>query len=68
MQGEQHYTGRWGSLEYQQENDNIKKVEAIEHGWRFIEINCRQSDFDFIKNEILNSAFNQIFDMNLIKF
>ena len=68
MQGEQHYTGRWGSLEYQQENDNIKKVEAIEHGWRFIEINCRQSDFDFIKNEILNSAFNQIFDMNLINW
>lgn len=68
MQGGQHYTKRWGSLEGQQKNDLIKKTEAIEHEWNFIEIDCRISDFDYIKSNVANSIFGWIFNLDLLNW
>lgn len=53
----------------EQENDRIKKELAINNGIKkenYIIIDCRKSDLEFIKNNILNSRLNDIFDLSKI--
>ena len=50
-------------------NDKNKKELAIENGIKpenYIVIDCRYSELEFIKNNILHSRLNEIFDLNNI--
>lgn len=68
MNGEQHYIERKNSkicsnLSYQQENDRLKKNLAIKNGIldiNYIQIDCRKSDYMFIKKNIINSKLFEV--------
>lgn len=65
--GLQHYEGGMGAWKglNQQEVDSEKRNSAKENGIKnYIEIDCRYSNIDFIKNNILNSELANIFDFN----
>lgn len=55
--GIQHYIDVkiWGGLQKQQEIDHHKKKISEENGFTYIEIDCRQSDFDFLKESCIKS-------------
>ena len=46
--------------------DDEKDRLAEENGYKMIRINCRKSNSDFIKNNILNSKLSEIFDLSKI--
>lgn len=71
--GNQHYkeTGRKNSrtLNEEQANDESKKQLAIENKIKednYIIIDCRKSNLEFIKQNILNSKLNELFDLSKI--
>lgn len=70
--GEQHYEEKSNfkqSLKEIQENDKIKKELAIKKGIKeenYITIDCRKSELNWIKNNILNSKLNNIFDLSIV--
>ncbi|HEY5587363.1 MAG TPA: hypothetical protein VIK86_00245 [Candidatus Paceibacterota bacterium] len=71
--GEQHYekNRRKGarSLEEEQKNDKIKKELAINNGINeenYIPINCRKSEIEWIKNNILHEKKLQLYNLNTI--
>ena len=70
--GMQHYDygfdGCGGdTLQEVQENDKYKRELALNNGINhYIELDCRKSEFEFIKTSILNSELNNIFDLNKI--
>lgn len=46
-------------------NDAYKKELAINNGIKnYIELDCRNSNFIYIKNSVLNSVLNSLFDFN----
>ena len=70
--GIQHYEGNsnWrASLEEQQCNDIVKKELAIKNNIdKYIVVDCRNSDSEWIKDNILNSELNEIFDLSNINW
>ena len=75
VNGEQHYiqTTRKGkrvrTLEEEQVNDRLKKELALSNGVKeesYIVIDCRYSNLEFIKNNILNSNLSNMFDLSKI--
>lgn len=71
MHGKQHYveTTLSFSLQEVQENDRYKKELAFKNGIKhYIEIDCRVSDFEFIKSNILRSKLNDVFNLNDINW
>ena len=59
------------TLEEEQENDKIKFELAIDNGIKlenYITIDCRKSDLEYIKNNIINSKLNEIFDLSKINW
>jgi hypothetical protein len=70
--GLQHYEDNtnWKmSLKEVQENDILKKNLALSNDIKpenYIVIDCRYSELDFIKQNILNSRLNDIFDLSNI--
>lgn len=46
--------------------DRMKDVLAKENNYEMIRINCEPSDLDFIKNNILNSKLNNLFDLSSV--
>lgn len=70
--GGQHYDkgfdrigGR--TLEREQINDKFKRDIALQNGIKhYIELDCRESNLDYIKNSILNSELSQLFDLSKI--
>lgn len=67
--GKQHYeeTRRKGArtLKEEQANDQYKYKLAMENGIdKYIVIDCRKSEFDFIKNNIIHSELAEIFDLS----
>jgi len=71
MHGKQHYEigfefcgGK--NLKEEQSNDKIKKELAEKNGYKYIEIDCRKSNLDWIKNSIFNSELFTIFDLSNI--
>ena len=71
--GKQHYEdgGRNSkfnkSLKDEQENDRVKRELAKENGIEnYIIIDCRKSELEWIKNSILNSELNKLFDLSKI--
>lgn len=66
MDGNFHYneTGYVDStLEERQKVDKIKDTLAQEHNMAMIRIDCCKSDLSYIKNNILNSSLNNVFDL-----
>ena len=70
--GLQHYKESFQSfggktLKQEQENDNLKEKLAIENGiTNYIIIDCRESNLEYIKNNIINSELNNIFNLTNI--
>lgn len=64
MHGNQHYDSgtpfsvygeRGRTLREEQENDKLKYNLAIQHGYNYLVIDCRQSNFKYILNNIMSS-------------
>ena len=77
VQGEQHYiqTTRKGervkTLEEEQENDRLKKELALSNGIKdenYLVIDCRKSELEFIKQNIINSKLSKLFDLSKINW
>ena len=74
--GLQHYketffTCRGRTLEEEKKNDKIKKELALKNGIKeenYIVIDCRCSALDWIKEHILNSKLNELFDLSVINW
>jgi DNA-directed RNA polymerase subunit RPC12/RpoP/predicted RNA-binding Zn-ribbon protein involved in translation (DUF1610 family) len=71
--GNHHYKNmKWKnkktkSLKEEQENDNLKERLAKKNGIKhYIIIDCYKSELEYIKNNILNSTLNNLFDLNQI--
>ena len=67
--GEQHYKqqGRGRNLETEQENDKLKKELALNNGIEhYIELDCFKSNMDYLKENILNSKLNKLFDLTQV--
>ena len=56
------------SLDEQKKADRIKDELAIQHNIDVIRIDCRKSDCNYIKDSILNSQLNEIFDLSNINW
>ena len=71
VHGEQHYkeSNRGRSLKEEQENDRIKYELALQNGIKednYVVIDCRNSDMEWIKNNILNSKLSELYDLSKI--
>lgn len=70
--GEQHYresTNLKRTLKQEQENDRLKKELALLNGINhYIVIDCRKSELEWIKDNILKSELKYVFDLNTIKW
>ena len=71
--GLQHYKNSSGvfvkTLEEEQENDECKKQLALTNGIKednYIVIDCRKSEMEFIKQNIINSRISELFDLSII--
>ena len=68
--GGQHYEDcGWSKAKDVQENDRIKYELALQNGIKdedYIVIDCRYSDKEWIKNSILNSKLNKLYDLSKI--
>lgn len=73
--GEQHYDDfnlrnynvKTRTLEEEKENDAYKMKLALDNGvQKYIVLDCRVSDAEFVKNSILNSDLNGIFDLSCV--
>lgn len=67
--GTQHYERAFRkdsrTLKEEQENDRYKKELALNNGIdKYIVLDCRKSNIDWIKDSILKSELNNIFDLN----
>ena len=56
------------TAEETQEIDDYKDKLAKEHNIEVIRINCRNSDLEYIKNNILHSKLSELFDLSNIKW
>ena len=64
--GMQHYEDCWGKAKDVQENDRIKYELALQNGIKdgdYVVIDCRYSDKEWVKNNILSSKLNELFDL-----
>lgn len=73
VHGRQHYErgferiGKGArTLEEEQENDILKKKNAIAHGYKYIEINALESETEWIRNSIENSAMKELLELDTI--
>lgn len=70
--GLQHYNGNFKhlggrSLQEEIENDGYKKETALKNGIKhYIELDCRKSELEWIKNSIINSELNKLFNLSNI--
>lgn len=65
--GLQHYeeSNRGRNLKEEQENDNLKEKLTKENGIKYyVPIDCRYSELEFIKNNILESELSIMFDLS----
>lgn len=67
MQGEQHYhETNWGRFEYQIKRDQ-EKASLIQHqGIKMIEIECKNTSYFYMRNQILNSYLSEILDLSKV--
>ena len=74
IHGGQHYYNSFESIggrtvEEEQKNDEIKEQLAKENEIKnYIVIDCRKSELEWIKNNILNSDLNKLFDLSNVNW
>lgn len=73
VNGIQHYEefnkNNWKTLNEEQENDRFKKETALKNGIiKYIIIDAKESNLDYIKNSILKSELNNLFDLSNINW
>lgn len=71
--GMQHYSRRHGfhvsNKRDEKSNDAYKKNLAIKNGIKhYIELDCRLSNFDYIKNSVMHSELIDLFDMSVVNW
>lgn len=69
--GEQHYkyTGRGRSLKEEQDNDKYKRELALQNGiYNYIELDCRKSNLESIKNSVIQSQLSKLFNLSDISW
>lgn len=67
IDGKQHIRDTvWSTKEFQNSNDAFKDKLAKENGYELIRIPAYKSDFDYIKQNILNSNLPNIIDLGCI--
>lgn len=67
MDGEQHTRDtNWASRDDQEKNDSLKNELARHNGYEIIRIKAYETDFDYIKDNILGSKLSEIFDLSNI--
>ena len=65
--GLQHFRDTcWGTKEEQEKNDKLKTKLAFQNGFILIRIDCRDSSFSSIKNQIYQSELSDIFNLDSI--
>lgn len=62
--GIQHYEDQWTNCKIVKENDKNKLNIATKYIDKYIVIDCRYSEMEYIKNNILNSNFATGFDLS----
>lgn len=70
VHGEQHYKDcNWGSFENTNKNDNLKQQLAINNNIKkYITIDCRESNLEWIRDNILNSELANMFDLSKVNW
>lgn len=59
--GMQHYQDAWHDYEDTNENDKLKRDLALANGIKhYIELDCRKSELEWIKNSIMNSELPKL--------
>ena len=61
VHGLQHFEDnpRWRGLEWQQQNDELKRTQAMSNGITYyVEIDCRYSSYSFMKKNIVESLID----------
>lgn len=67
VDGEQHTKNTsWSTKEWQSKNDEFKTALAKENGFELIRIKAYRTDFEFIKQSVLESRLSEIFDLSQI--
>lgn len=67
VHGMQHYAdSEWSSLKQVQKNDFNKEILAKNNNCNYIVIDAKFSDFEYIKNNIINSEINNLYDLAMI--
>jgi DNA-directed RNA polymerase subunit RPC12/RpoP len=72
--GEQHYRTNFDKLggrniDEEIENDDLKMYLAYNNGIKhYIILDCRKSELEWIKNSIMNSKLNELFDLSKINW
>ena len=62
-----HSDRRARSVEEEKANDEYKRNIAKSNGIKYyVELDCRYSDFEYVKKSILDSYLNDLFDLSLI--
>lgn len=66
--GEQHYKNTtWSTMEDQRKNDKYKRELALNNGIKhYIELDCRYSKMEHIRESIINSKLSELFDLSKI--
>lgn len=71
INGLQHYENKFGSiggrtLKEEKENDRIKMKKAMDRGYNYIVLDCRHSELNWIRDQIMSSSLPQLlgFDKN----
>lgn len=64
MDGGFHKGSNYRSYEECKRDDDLKDKMAIENGYNIIRIECYKSEFEYIKNNIINSEVSNILDFN----
>lgn len=72
VHGEQHYSSSKvftkKTFKQQVENDRFKKRIAEDNGLKYIEIDARYSELNYIKNSLINSEISSIFNVSNINW
>lgn len=62
--GKKVYDKSKSTIEESKSNDDYKDIKAKENNNKIIRINCDKSELEFIKQNILNSELNELFDLS----
>ena len=55
------------TIEEEKQNDNYKMNLALSNGIKhYIQLDCKLSDYDYIKNSIIDSKLNDLFDLSVV--